>query len=317
MHDGLLVVCFYVVDPTGKLFTIELNYGGVLIGNSYSYGHIAYKDMVDPDKLSLHEFNRMAEFMGVYGGIFEYLWMLPGQKILDGLKPLHCGDDVRELADGVTTEKTIHVFINKLSEFQARRRLAQIQMRMFEVVTKRSGVVIEEVMQAGGLGNSGQAKKVSIHPLNDSAQWLPGGGAVLRAPTFEPRLSGPIQKKRKESVGEFETTKKDKRGRTYQSIKKSGQKQHCSVCNKEGHNKRVHGQEASNNGAGPSSRPNGSPTTVNSSGQASVSSPRVGTHASGSTFVPTPTGRVTRSKTTPTVRVTRSKMAALCAGNQV
>ncbi|CAN1828216.1 hypothetical protein LINPERHAP1_LOCUS32165 [Linum perenne] len=50
------------------------------------------------------------------------------------------------------------------------------------------------------------------------------------------------RKKRKESVGEFETTKKDKRGRTYQSIKKSGQKQHCSVCNKKGHNKRVHGQ---------------------------------------------------------------------------
>ncbi|CAN1812207.1 hypothetical protein LINPERHAP1_LOCUS26465 [Linum perenne] len=242
----------YDAYPTGKLFTIELNYGGVLIGNSYSYGHIAYMDMVDPDKLSLHEFNRMAEFLGVYGGIFEYLWMLPGQKIPDGLKPLHCDDDVRELADGVTTEKTIHVFINKLSEFQARRRLAQIQMRMFEVVTKRSGVVIEEVMQAGGLGNSGQAKK-----------------GILA-------LEYHVHSSQNQAT-----------------------------------------QEASNNGAGPSSRPNGSPTTVNSSGQASVSSPRVGTHASGSTFVPTPTGRVTCSKTTPTVRVTRSKMAALRAGNQV
>ncbi|CAN1747018.1 hypothetical protein LINPERHAP1_LOCUS2948 [Linum perenne] len=103
------------------------------------------------------------------------------------------------------------------------------------------GKLVDYVHDAFLVGTYNQSYSVSIHPLNDSAQWLPGGGPVLRAPTFDPRAPGPIQKKRKESVGEFETTKKDKRGRTYQSIKKSGQKQHCSVCNKEGHNKRVHG----------------------------------------------------------------------------
>ncbi|CAN1284603.1 hypothetical protein LINPERPRIM_LOCUS18672 [Linum perenne] len=102
--------------------------------------------------------------------------------------------------------------------------------------------LVDYVHDAFLVGTYNQSYSVSIHPLNDSAQWIPGGGPVLRAPTFEPRLPGPIQKKRKESVGEFKTTKKDKRGRTYQSIKKNGQKQHCSVCNKEGHNKRVHGQ---------------------------------------------------------------------------
>ncbi|CAN1759628.1 hypothetical protein LINPERHAP1_LOCUS7213 [Linum perenne] len=66
-------------DHTGKLFTIELHYGGVMIGDAYRYGHIAYMDLVDPDKLSLHELNKMVEYLGVYGGIFEYLWLFLGK----------------------------------------------------------------------------------------------------------------------------------------------------------------------------------------------------------------------------------------------
>ncbi|CAN1802372.1 hypothetical protein LINPERHAP1_LOCUS23349 [Linum perenne] len=120
-----------------------------MIGDAYRYGHIAYMDMVDPDKLSLHELNKMVEYLGVYGGIFEYLWLVPGKEFTDGLKPLHCDDDVRDLTDGVTVDKNICVYINKLTEFQARRKLALLQRRMFEVVTKRRGVVIEEVVQAG------------------------------------------------------------------------------------------------------------------------------------------------------------------------
>ncbi|CAN1230476.1 hypothetical protein LINPERPRIM_LOCUS3295 [Linum perenne] len=69
----------YDGDHTGKLFTIELHYGGVMIGDAYRYGHIAYMDLVDPDKLSLHELNKMVEYLGVYGGIFEYLWLFLGK----------------------------------------------------------------------------------------------------------------------------------------------------------------------------------------------------------------------------------------------
>ncbi|CAN1255762.1 hypothetical protein LINPERPRIM_LOCUS9095 [Linum perenne] len=310
----------YDAGPTGKLFTIELHYGGVLIGNAYRYGHVSYMDMVDPDKLSLHELNRMVEFVGVYGGIFEYLWMVPGEKIPAGLKALHCDVDVRSLIDGVTALKTICVYVNKLTEFQARRRLAQIQLQMFEEVRQRRDVVIQEVDEVGHANNHllaleyniGQAPVAPTSPpvhsptpsvLNTTPPPSPNKACSPNPPRNcptpppSPHTKGPTPSP-SPPVGEFETTKKDKRGKTYQSIKKRGQKQHCSVCNKEGHNKRVHGQEASNNGAGPS--------TVNSSGQASVSSPRVGTHVSGLTFVPT-----------PTVRVTRSKMAALRAGHQV
>ncbi|CAN1312798.1 hypothetical protein LINPERPRIM_LOCUS28760, partial [Linum perenne] len=136
----------------GKLFTIELHYGGVLIGNDYKYGLTSYFDLVEADTFSLHDLNKMTEFVGVYGGIFEYLWLVPGEEIPVGLKPLHCDDDIRTLTEGLTPARTVCVYINKLSEFQARRRLAQVQLRLFEVVTRRRGVVIEEVMEAGGNG---------------------------------------------------------------------------------------------------------------------------------------------------------------------
>ncbi|CAN1844913.1 hypothetical protein LINPERHAP1_LOCUS37643, partial [Linum perenne] len=136
----------------GKLFTIELHYGGVLIGNDYKYGLTSYFDLVEADTFSLHDLNKMTEFVGVYGGIFEYLWLVPGEDIPAALKPLHCDDDIRTLIEGLTPARTVRVYINKLSEFQARKRLAQVQLRLFEVVTRRRGVVIEEVMEAGGNG---------------------------------------------------------------------------------------------------------------------------------------------------------------------
>ncbi|CAN1783450.1 hypothetical protein LINPERHAP1_LOCUS16286 [Linum perenne] len=73
------------------------------------------------------------------------------------LRPLHYDRpdydaEVRDLTEGVTAARTVCVYINKLSVFQARRRLAQVQLRMFEVVTKRRGVLIEEVMVGGGAG---------------------------------------------------------------------------------------------------------------------------------------------------------------------
>ncbi|CAN1140185.1 hypothetical protein LINPERPRIM_LOCUS23604 [Linum perenne] len=167
-----------------------------MIRDAYRYGHIAYMDMVHPDTLSLHELNKMVEFLGVYGGIFEYLWLAPGEKFPADLKPLQCDDDVRALAEGVTVEKNIFVYVNKLTEFQARNRLALHQRRMFEVVTKRRGVVIEEVVEAGGsVGMPSEVKGTStaliIHPgLNPTSRTqtpppskLTCAGSSLPSPT--------------------------------------------------------------------------------------------------------------------------------------
>ncbi|CAN1157060.1 hypothetical protein LINPERPRIM_LOCUS27713 [Linum perenne] len=167
-----------------------------MIRDAYCYGHIAYMDMVHPDTLSLHELNKMVEFLGVYGGIFEYLWLAPGEKFPTDLKPLHSDDDVRALAEGVTVEKNISVYVNKLTEFQARNRLALLQRRMFEVVTKRRGVVIEEVVEAGAsVGMPSEVKGTStaliIHPgLNPPSkpQTPPPSSHVQVPPPTSPRV---------------------------------------------------------------------------------------------------------------------------------
>ncbi|CAN1844912.1 hypothetical protein LINPERHAP1_LOCUS37642 [Linum perenne] len=109
-------------------------------------------------------------------------------------------------------------------------------------ITYNGGKLAEYVDDAFLVGTYNRAYTVAIRPLNDSAQWLPTNGPSLRAPTVTAAVSGPKQKKRRASVGEFETTRKDKRGRSFKSIARSGQKQKCSVCKKEGHNKRVHTQ---------------------------------------------------------------------------
>ncbi|CAN1181837.1 hypothetical protein LINPERHAP2_LOCUS35648 [Linum perenne] len=126
----------YDAEPTCKLFTIELHYGGVLIGNTYRYGwvmrplHYERPDYdADPTcklfTIELHyggvligmvrwvmrplHYERPDYDAGVYGGIFEYLWMVPGEDIHVGLKPLHCDANVRSLTKGVATLKTICV----------------------------------------------------------------------------------------------------------------------------------------------------------------------------------------------------------------
>ncbi|CAN1345779.1 hypothetical protein LINPERPRIM_LOCUS40519 [Linum perenne] len=63
---------------------------------------------------------------GVYGGIFEYLWMVPGEDIHVGLKPLHCDANVRSLTKGVTTLKTICVRRMMKRLHKQRVRLARL-----------------------------------------------------------------------------------------------------------------------------------------------------------------------------------------------
>ncbi|CAN1165422.1 hypothetical protein LINPERHAP2_LOCUS26142 [Linum perenne] len=169
-------------------------------------------DMVDPDKLSLHELNRMVEFVGVYGGIFEYLWMVPGEEIPAGLKALHCDADVRSLINGVTALKTICVYVNKLTEFQARRRLAQIQLQMFEEVRQRRDVVIEEVDEGGHANNYllaleyniGQAPVHSPTPVHPTPPPSPHTkGPTPTPPAHLQRAQPPLQPSKSTCKGPY------------------------------------------------------------------------------------------------------------------
>ncbi|CAN1130826.1 hypothetical protein LINPERHAP2_LOCUS6052 [Linum perenne] len=78
-----------------------------------------------------------------------------------------------------------------------------------------------------------------INPLNDSSQWHDSFGPQLRPPTIDKPTPGPRQKKRRIKAGEL-VTKKDKKGKTYKTVRRTDEKQKCSVCKKIGYNKRAH-----------------------------------------------------------------------------
>ncbi|CAN1161826.1 hypothetical protein LINPERPRIM_LOCUS1507 [Linum perenne] len=89
-------------------------------------------------------------------------------------------------------------------------------------------------------------------------------------------------------------TKKDKRGKTYKAVRRTGETQKCSVCKKVGHNKRTHGS-----GGG-----------VFDGNGASSSNPGTNTSAQ-----VTPPQHVRSGNETPSVRVTRSKMKVTRGGH--
>ncbi|CAN1146571.1 hypothetical protein LINPERPRIM_LOCUS6540 [Linum perenne] len=84
------------------------------------------------------------------------------------------------------------------------------------------------------------AYRHSIKPLNDSSQWAVSFGPNLRAPDTDRPRTGPKQKKRRLEAGEL-INRRDKKGKPYTTIGKSGQPQKCSICKQTGHNRRAHG----------------------------------------------------------------------------
>ncbi|CAN1129915.1 hypothetical protein LINPERHAP2_LOCUS5524 [Linum perenne] len=74
-------------------------------------------------------------------------------------------------------------------------------------------------------------------------------------PTVERLTSGPKQRKRRLEAGEL-ISRKDKRGRPYSTVGKSGQPQKCTICKKTGHNRRAHGiDQVQMDGGSSSTRP--------------------------------------------------------------
>ncbi|CAN1753699.1 hypothetical protein LINPERHAP1_LOCUS5259 [Linum perenne] len=90
------------------------------------------------------------------------------------------------------------------------------------------------------IGRYRRAYGHSINPLNDASQWKDSNGPKLRPPNIVKPTSGPRQKKRRLEAGEL-ATRKDKKGKTYKAVRRTGEQQKCSLCKKVGHNKRAHG----------------------------------------------------------------------------
>ncbi|CAN1755748.1 hypothetical protein LINPERHAP1_LOCUS5853 [Linum perenne] len=89
-------------------------------------------------------------------------------------------------------------------------------------------------------------------------------------------------------------TRKDKRGKSYKAVRRTGEKKKCSLCKKEGHNRRAHGS------GGDLFDGNGT----------SSSNPRTNT-----SIQVTPPQHVPRGNETSSVRVTRSKMKVTRGGH--
>ncbi|CAL1379371.1 unnamed protein product [Linum trigynum] len=79
-----------------------------------------------------------------------------------------------------------------------------------------------------------------IHAHNDANQWPKSTMPPLQAPKFDRRKRGRRQTKRRKEAWELEVQRKDKQGIPIVALSKEGGKQHCSVCGKNGHNKRFH-----------------------------------------------------------------------------
>ncbi|CAN1167682.1 hypothetical protein LINPERPRIM_LOCUS18783 [Linum perenne] len=71
-----------------------MHYNGLLQGNEYKYGLVAYSDRIDPDYFSMIELNAMAKVINVEGDYFQYLWAKPDGGIADGLQSIECEEDI-------------------------------------------------------------------------------------------------------------------------------------------------------------------------------------------------------------------------------
>ncbi|CAN1185509.1 hypothetical protein LINPERHAP2_LOCUS37594, partial [Linum perenne] len=185
---SLAFVSFVFVLPPAKedLFTIEMHYNGIMSGDDYIYGSVACIDQVDPDYLSMIELTLMAEFVKVEGDLYQFLWPKPGQGIGDGLSCIECEDDVlafikaRKNVDENGTAigapfRLMKVYVKKLSEFEARKRIGQIKMDLFRATfQRRVRFRLEEINEDGDLeGLSGECSDSGLVSRNEELCLLP------------------------------------------------------------------------------------------------------------------------------------------------
>ncbi|CAN1186978.1 hypothetical protein LINPERPRIM_LOCUS11160 [Linum perenne] len=138
-----------------------MHFNGLLTANEYLYGSVACLDRVDPDFLSMIELNAMADLVKVEGDFYQFLWPHPRTGIADGLESIECEDHVlafikaRQNIDdndismgapfGVMT-----LYVKKLSEFEARKRIGEIKMELHRpAIERRVQFRLEEMNDDG------------------------------------------------------------------------------------------------------------------------------------------------------------------------
>ncbi|CAN1300064.1 hypothetical protein LINPERPRIM_LOCUS24429 [Linum perenne] len=156
------------------LFTIEMHFNGLLTVTNNLYGSVACFDRVDPDFLSMIELNAMADLVKVEGDFYQFLWPHPQTGIADGLESIECEDHVlafikaRQNIDdnGISMGAPFGVmtlYVKKLSEFEARKRIGEIKMELHRpAIERRVQFRLEEMNDQGDVEDRAEVVHSSV-----------------------------------------------------------------------------------------------------------------------------------------------------------
>ncbi|CAN1146569.1 hypothetical protein LINPERPRIM_LOCUS6541 [Linum perenne] len=151
-----------------------MHYDGILTGEEYKFGSVAFIDRVDPDYFSLLELMKMAEHVGLEEEYYQFLWTKPGEEIKDGLRPLECEDDILTCIgeDGLNKKHhLLKVYVRKMTRFEAWKRMVDIQKQLCgSLHAPGDGFVLEEIGaegntitgEAGGSGSTGFGNRMLV-----------------------------------------------------------------------------------------------------------------------------------------------------------
>ncbi|CAN1154357.1 hypothetical protein LINPERPRIM_LOCUS41083 [Linum perenne] len=138
-----------------------MHFNGLITANEYLYESVACFDRVDPDFLSMIELNAMAGLVKVEGDFYQFLWPHPQTGIADDLESIECEDHVlafikaRQNIDdnGISMGAPFRVmtlYVKKLSEFEARKRIGEIKMELHRpAIERRVQFRLEEMNDHG------------------------------------------------------------------------------------------------------------------------------------------------------------------------
>ncbi|CAN0859718.1 hypothetical protein LINGRAHAP2_LOCUS7740 [Linum grandiflorum] len=138
----------------------------------YMYGSVATFDNIDPDFFSMLELAEMGNKVPLEREYYQHLWLRPGTKIFDGLRPLEGEADILSLLGEMRVEaaKFIRVFVKKLTFFQARKAMAEVYKELCTDGLLPAGGVILEELDVGGRDEGENAMNALPRPL--AIEWV-------------------------------------------------------------------------------------------------------------------------------------------------
>ena len=82
-------------------------YDGLLIRTDYLYDRVAYFDGVDPDLFSMLELNKMVELLNIEWEFFQFLTIIEGREIEEGLTLFEGKSDIFNFTVGLLDDVNV------------------------------------------------------------------------------------------------------------------------------------------------------------------------------------------------------------------